>query len=67
MCQTNNLVKSALALEPIFANVDEGFYVPVLHPHQKNANTVPSIPFPLDDCVFVSHLSMHFVNICMSL
>ena len=33
----------------------------------KNATTVPSIPFPLDDCVFVSHLSMHSVNICMIL
>jgi hypothetical protein len=34
--------------------------------HTK-ATTVSSIPFPLDDSVFVFHLSMHFVSICMAL
>ena len=31
-----------------------------------NAITVPNMPFPLDDCVLVSHLSKHSVNICMT-
>ena len=31
-----------------------------------NAITVPNMPFPLDDCVLVSHFSKHSVNICMT-